>query len=146
MLARLVQILKAQMSQGATFEGFLDQLNEAYDYFDERLNYNYNPDFDPRILVGDNYSDVSEKYYGNNDVKGNSTIKGNLGVTGDATFYGDNDIRGNVIISETLEAIGETTFYGNNDMKGNSTINGTLDINSGKYYVIQDGKKFWVDE
>lgn len=70
MLARLVQILKAQMSQGATFEGFLDQLNEAYDYFDERLNYNYNPDFDPRILVGDNYADVTEKYYGNNDVKG----------------------------------------------------------------------------
>jgi hypothetical protein len=27
-----------------------------------------------------------------------------------------------------------------------STINGTLDINSGKYYVIQDGKKFWVEE
>jgi cell wall-associated protease len=70
MLARLVQILKAQMGQGASFEGFIDQLNEAYDYFDERLNYNYNPDFDPRILVGDNYADVTEKYYGNNDVKG----------------------------------------------------------------------------
>jgi len=27
-----------------------------------------------------------------------------------------------------------------------STINGTLDINSGKYYVIQNGKKFWVEE
>jgi hypothetical protein len=27
-----------------------------------------------------------------------------------------------------------------------STINGTLDINSGKYYVIQDGKKFWVED
>lgn len=70
MLARLIQILKAQMGQGASFEGFIDQLNEAYDYFDERLNYNYNPDFDPRILVGDNYTDVTEKYYGNNDVKG----------------------------------------------------------------------------
>jgi hypothetical protein len=27
-----------------------------------------------------------------------------------------------------------------------STVNGTLDVNSGKYYVIQDGKKFWVEE
>jgi hypothetical protein len=27
-----------------------------------------------------------------------------------------------------------------------STVNGTLDTNSGKYYVIQDGKKFWVEE
>jgi subtilisin family serine protease len=70
MLARLIQILKAQMGQGASFEGFIDQLNEAYDYFDERLNYNYNPDFDPRILVGDNYADVTEKYYGNSDVRG----------------------------------------------------------------------------
>lgn len=70
MLARLIQILKTQMGQGASFEGFIDQLNEAYNYFDGRFNYNYNPDFDPRILVGDNYSDVTEKYYGNNDVRG----------------------------------------------------------------------------
>ena len=70
MLARLVQILKAQMGQGASFEGFIDQLNEAYDYFDGRYNYNYNPDYDPRILVGDNYADVTEKHYGNNDVRG----------------------------------------------------------------------------
>lgn len=27
-----------------------------------------------------------------------------------------------------------------------STINGTLDTNSGKYYVIQNGKKFWIEE
>jgi subtilisin family serine protease len=70
MLARLVQILKAQMGQGASFEGFIDQLNEAYNYFDGRYNYNYNPDYDPRILVGDNYADVTEKHYGNNDVRG----------------------------------------------------------------------------
>lgn len=70
MLARLIQILKTQIGQGATFEGFIDQLNEAYNYFDGRLNYNYNPDYDPRIIVGDNYSDVTEKYYGNNDVRG----------------------------------------------------------------------------
>jgi len=27
-----------------------------------------------------------------------------------------------------------------------STINGTLDTNNGKYYVIQNGKKFWVED
>jgi subtilisin family serine protease len=70
MLARLVQILKSQMAQGASFEGFLKQLNSAYEYFDGRLNYNYNPDYDPRVLIGDRYEDVSERYYGNNDVKG----------------------------------------------------------------------------
>lgn len=27
-----------------------------------------------------------------------------------------------------------------------STVNGTLDQNTGKYYVMQNGKKFWVEE
>ena len=43
---------------------------EAMEYFDGQLNYNYNLDFDPRSIVGDNYADVNEKYYGNNDCKG----------------------------------------------------------------------------
>ena len=30
----------------------------------------YNPDFDPRGLVGDNYEDPTERYYGNNSVEG----------------------------------------------------------------------------
>jgi hypothetical protein len=27
-----------------------------------------------------------------------------------------------------------------------STVNGTLDQNTGKYYVMQNGKKFWIEE
>lgn len=35
-----------------------------------KVNYSYNPDFDPRkTIVKDNYADPYEKYYGNSDVK-----------------------------------------------------------------------------
>ena len=34
------------------------------------MEYNYNPDFNPRPVVGDDYPDKAERYYGNNDVTG----------------------------------------------------------------------------
>ena len=46
---------------------------DIYDYYDHlnrKVEYNYNPDFNPRSIVGDNYSDKTERVYGNNDVAG----------------------------------------------------------------------------
>ena len=46
---------------------------DIYDYYDSlkrRVEYNYNPDFNPRSIVGDDYSDKTERYYGNNDAVG----------------------------------------------------------------------------
>ena len=40
------------------------------DYFTGVAKYAYNPDFNPRTIIGDNYADQTEKYYGNNDVEG----------------------------------------------------------------------------
>ncbi len=40
------------------------------DYFSEQILYHYNKDYDARKIVGDNYLDSSERYYGNPDVKG----------------------------------------------------------------------------
>ena len=42
----------------------------------EKVKYHYNPDFDSRYIVGDNYDDPYEKYYGNNDVKGPDSFHG----------------------------------------------------------------------
>lgn len=51
--------------------GFTEQdLDNEYEYFFNRLNYYYNPDFNPRSIVGDDYSNPEERYYGNNDVVG----------------------------------------------------------------------------
>lgn len=70
---RLMSVAKAvaaQVQAGSSFEEQVDQVKEAYDYFDAQYNYNWNPDFDPRDLVGDDYSDKEEQIYGNNDVRG----------------------------------------------------------------------------
>ncbi len=46
------------------------ELNEQVEYVESRLEYGYNPDYDPRAIVGDNYQDTSERLYGNPDVTG----------------------------------------------------------------------------
>jgi len=52
------------------------QLEEGKKHFESSLKYMYNLDFDPRSIVGDNYEDVTEKYYGNNNVKGPDSMHG----------------------------------------------------------------------
>ena len=43
---------------------------EGEDYFMNKLKYNLNPNYNPRNIVGDNYNNINEKHYGNNDVTG----------------------------------------------------------------------------
>ena len=71
--------LAAKISTARTYLGFgfakdmnelYDAIKGAVDYFNGQLEYNYNVNYDPRNVVGDNYNNSSERYYGNNDVKG----------------------------------------------------------------------------
>jgi len=54
----------------ADLNDYLKELKDGVDYFGVIVNYGYNVDFDSRKIVGDNYANVYEKNYGNNDVKG----------------------------------------------------------------------------
>ncbi|WP_224998180.1 S8 family peptidase [Cesiribacter sp. SM1] len=47
-----------------------DQIEEYHDYLSRYLKYNLNPDFDPRHIVGDDYDNLQERYYGNPLVEG----------------------------------------------------------------------------
>jgi len=58
------------MGDDADLEEYLAQLKEAVDYYGVIVNYGYNENFDSREIVGDNISNLQEKNYGNNDVKG----------------------------------------------------------------------------
>ena len=58
--------LEYAMEKGFDEEG----LKEAEEYFSSALDYGYNTEFDSRTIVGDHYNDLSERYYGNADVKG----------------------------------------------------------------------------
>lgn len=46
------------------------------EYYESKSLYNYNPDFDSRHIVGDDYSNSYEKGYGNNDVIANDPHHG----------------------------------------------------------------------
>ena len=70
MIQRAVAVLKNLMAEGNSYADIRAELEDVYNYFYGQLNYYYNPDYDPRGIVGDNYADKSERYYGNNDVRG----------------------------------------------------------------------------
>ncbi len=59
-----------------SIEEFVSELKEASEHFQQIVEYGYNENFDPRSIVGDNYSDPYEKGYGNNDVEGPDAMHG----------------------------------------------------------------------
>ncbi|MEG0188370.1 MAG: S8 family serine peptidase, partial [Algoriella sp.] len=54
----------------------LDQVNEGDKYYKEQVEINLNTELDPRPIVGDNYADKTERFYGNNDVDGPDALHG----------------------------------------------------------------------
>jgi cell wall-associated protease len=62
--------------KAATFDDILKQLDEATEHFESQVKYNLNTDFDPRAIVGDDYRNSSEKYYGNPDCIGPGALHG----------------------------------------------------------------------
>lgn len=52
------------------------EIEEGYEAYNNMLDYHLNVDYDPRSIVGDNYEDQTEKYYGNPDIKGPDAFHG----------------------------------------------------------------------
>jgi len=71
-----VAIIFQQAGPDADVEAILGELKNAVDHFKTQSEYGYNTAFDPRNIVGDNYSDLNQKGYGNNDVKGPDATHG----------------------------------------------------------------------
>ncbi|MGH1339022.1 MAG: S8 family peptidase [Aureispira sp.] len=67
----LPQILAEKTEQDVIdIDELMESINGAKDYYQSSLEYGYNEEFNPRTIVGDDYTKSSEKYYGNNDVTG----------------------------------------------------------------------------
>ncbi|MFI5221972.1 MAG: S8 family peptidase [Bacteroidia bacterium] len=77
------------------FTELIAEIENAQKHFDKEKKYNYNTELDTRKIVGDNYDDVTERYYGNNDVKGPSGGHGThvAGIIG-ALRYNNIGIKG----------------------------------------------------
>ncbi|SDM13391.1 S8 family peptidase [Pedobacter antarcticus] len=68
---RLKGIMVSQL-ENTTYKDFYEsQIKKGLDHYQKQLAYNLNMNYDPRPeLVGDNYADSKERFYGNNDVAG----------------------------------------------------------------------------
>ena len=70
-LKEAVALLQRVMGNGISSRADLEeQRKEGSEYFDGQLQYNLNPDYNPRTMVGDNPEDLSSRNYGNNDYQG----------------------------------------------------------------------------
>lgn len=62
----MYQNMLAGLAQDASFSK--SGLEEYHSYLKDKMEYHYNPKFVDRALLGDDYEQVEERYYGNNDV------------------------------------------------------------------------------
>ncbi len=65
----------------------MEQVQEAIDYYESKVKYQYNAEFNPRIdIVKDDFNNSKDKLYGNNDVKGPDALHGThvAGIVGAA--------------------------------------------------------------
>jgi cell wall-associated protease len=72
----IVASLYKSQGDDADLDVYLNQIKEGVDYFGVIVKYGYNTDFDSRKIVGDNYANLFERGYGNNDVKGPDPLHG----------------------------------------------------------------------
>jgi len=70
MQSRVIKFIKPELKD-KDFKEFYEELLDGIKYYDTRIKYHLNVDFDPRKdSVGDNYSDSKQRVYGNNDITG----------------------------------------------------------------------------
>jgi subtilisin family serine protease len=127
-----------------------EDIVDAYEQFDKMYNYAYNPDFDPRYIVGDDYEDLENRFYGNNDVEGPRSDHGTH-VAGIVAAVRDNSLGMNGVASNTSLMILRAVPDGDERDKDIANAiryaveNGAHVINMsfGKSYSPQ---KFYVDE
>lgn len=78
-LSKILENYEGEVAVGdflAEIAAYLEQLKEGIDHYETAVEYGYNTEFDSRSIVGDDPYNVTEKNYGNNDVKGPDPMHG----------------------------------------------------------------------
>lgn len=78
--ARIIQSVEEQGVQVESIDWLVEvataQFEEQIKANEDILLYSYNPDYDSRTIVGDNYTDFQNTNYGNNEIKGSFSRHG----------------------------------------------------------------------
>ena len=70
-LSNVAQDPAVQGKTPAEVQTFLEkEIKEALEYFEPQATKQYDLNYDTRSIVGDNYNDINEKFYGNNHYEG----------------------------------------------------------------------------
>ncbi len=59
-----------RMGDDGDIDEALKELEDGVKHYKVVVEYNYNPEYDSRLIVGDDYNKINERHYGNNDVAG----------------------------------------------------------------------------
>ena len=74
MLKEQINLAKALNTK--SFTTIIQDVTSSIANDKKRIDYHYNLDYDPRSIVGDNYADAAERYYGNNQVDASNPSHG----------------------------------------------------------------------
>ena len=76
-LVKMMSLGKDVSSFAALKTELIEPIQEGIEYYETKVKYQYNPEFNPRLdIIKDNYADSYEKNYGNNDIKGPDAMHG----------------------------------------------------------------------
>ena len=67
---RALRVITSAMKDDKTYKEFYEEIKEAFDYYTSQVKYHLNMAYNSRGIVGDDYENSEERYYGNNDVEG----------------------------------------------------------------------------
>jgi cell wall-associated protease len=74
---RVQMVVVRQLQGGMSYSSLVaDGIEAPLQHYQDELAYHYNIAYDPRSIVGDDYNDASQRYYGNADVTGPDALHG----------------------------------------------------------------------
>lgn len=68
--SQVLKAVRSTLKDEPDFAKLKEEMEEAYKYYHTKVNYHLNPNYDSRSLVGDQYANYADRFYGNADVKG----------------------------------------------------------------------------
>jgi subtilisin family serine protease len=66
----VIRLFMERQDPGTSLASVVNDLKEGTEYYRDAVQYTYNPDYNPRSIVGDDPANAKENFYGNNDVAG----------------------------------------------------------------------------
>ena len=113
-------------------QGYIEYLREGVEHFEVGERYGYNLEYDSRKVVGDDYNNLQEKFYGNNDVTGPDAFHGThvAGIIG-ANRTNEVGIRG---IADNVKIMSVRVVPPSGDERDKDVANAIL-------YAVNNGAK-----